>query len=549
MNASKNKIVEILKASRSAFVYVLIFSCLINLLMLTIPIYMLQVFDRVLPSQSDDTLIYLTFIAVFAVLILGLLDVARTQILTRVSHWIDNKLSPLALSRSVDHTLLGGTYGAQSLADITNIRQFLSSAGIYAFFDAPWVIVYLAVIFYLYIPLGVIATVGAVVLFLLTILNEVVSREPLQNANTLYIQNQDSIVNSIRNAESIQAMGLMTNIISKWFHKNELVLSMQCSASDRSGIVLAASKVIRMILQILILGVGAYYVTRGELTSGAMIAASIIMGRALAPVEQSIGIWKHAIGAMQAAERLHDYLTQPDTRPPAIRMPQPKGVIEVEHVSYLPPGSKRPVLNGIQFSLLPGESLCIIGPSGAGKSTLARLLVGIWSPNDGCVRLDGANIYDWDRDDIGNHVGYLPQGGILFKGNVKENIARMGDIEDEKIIAAAKFINAHDMILHLSSGYDTDTNTYHLSGGQKQMIALARAFYRLPRFVVLDEPESNLDQTGLDALEITLKRAKGAGITIIMVTQRPSLVKYCDQVMVLRDGRIENMDSVKNEND
>jgi PrtD family type I secretion system ABC transporter len=343
-------------------------------------------------------------------------------------------------------------------------------------------------------------------------------------------------------------MGLMSNIVKQWHQKNEDVLSLQCMASDRSGIVLNISKVIRMILQILILGVGAYYVTRGEITSGAMIAASIIMGRALAPIEQSIGVWKQAISVMQAANRLHHYLTQPQPRATSLELPKPKGQIDVESLLYIPPSSNRPVLHGVQFSLSPGESLCIVGPSGAGKSTLARLLVGVWAPNDGCVRLDGANIYEWNRDDIGNHVGYLPQGGMLFKGSVKENIARMGDVEDNKIIAAAKFIEAHEMILRLSKGYDTDTSTYDLSGGQKQMIALARAFYQLPRFVVLDEPESNLDQAGLAALEIALKRAKGAGITLIMITQRSSLIPYCDHVIMMNNGHIEKMDMSTHEN-
>lgn len=539
MDKSYKKLGELLKASRGAFVYVMIFSCLINILMLTVPIYMLQVFDRVLPSQSHDTLIYLTMIAMTAVLVLGFLDFARAQVLTRVSHWIDHKLSPLALSNSIDHTLLGGNYGAQSLADITTLRQFLSSNSIYAFFDAPWVFIYLIVIFILSIPLGIIATVGAIVLFAFAVLNETVSRKPLQQANTLYLQNQESISSSIKNAESIQAMGMMQQIVSKWLHHNESVLTMQCLASDRAGLVLSCSKFIRMALQILVLGIGAYYVTQGELTSGAMIAASIIMGRALAPVEQAIGAWKHAVNSLQASKRLHGYLAQPEARPEGIKLPNPKGRIDVENLLYIPSNSRKPIIQGVGFYLMPGASLGIIGPSAAGKSTLARLLVGIWPPTNGSVRLDGANIYEWDRHSIGNHVGYLPQNVMLFKGNVKENIARMGNIEDEKIVAAAKFVEAHDMILLINKGYDADTSTYHLSGGQNQRIALARAFYGMPKFVVLDEPESNLDQEGMASLEVVFKRAKAAGITIVVISQRPSLVKYFDNVMLMRDGRIE----------
>ncbi|ETO92379.1 type I secretion system permease/ATPase [Legionella oakridgensis] len=539
MNENKKTLGELLNASYSAFGYAIGFSCLVNLLMLTAPIYMLQVFDRVLPSQSSDTLVYLTIIAILAIIVYGILDIARAQVLTRVSWWIDNKLSPIALAKSLDHTLLGGSYAAQSLADITTLRQFLSSPSIYAFFDAPWIIIFLIVIFLLSFPLGIIATLGAIVLLSLAILNEKVSRKPLEQANTLHMNNQESISNSIRQAECIQAMGMMSPIVSKWLHNNEAVLAMQCTASDRSGIVLSFSKSIRLILQILILGVGAYYVINGELTSGAMLAASIIMGRALAPAEQAIGAWKQAINALQAYRRLQHYLSQPETRPPEILLPKPQGRIDVNNLLYIPAGAKKPVIQGVQFTLMPGESLGIIGPSGSGKSTLARLLVGIWPPTNGTVRLDGANIYTWNRQDIGNHVGYLPQDTLLFKGSVKENIARMDKIEDAKIISAAQFVGVHDMILHLSHGYDTDTSRYHLSGGQAQRIALARAFYGSPALVVLDEPESNLDQEGLAALELIYKNAKKSGITIIVVSQRPMLMKHCNKVLVMRDGHME----------
>ncbi|AHE68102.1 type I secretion system permease/ATPase [Legionella oakridgensis] len=539
MNENKKTLGELLNASYSAFGYAIGFSCLVNLLMLTAPIYMLQVFDRVLPSQSSDTLVYLTIIAILAIIVYGILDIARAQVLTRVSWWIDNKLSPIALAKSLDHTLLGGSYAAQSLADITTLRQFLSSPSIYAFFDAPWIIIFLIVIFLLSFPLGIIATLGAIVLLSLAILNEKVSRKPLEQANTLHMNNQESISNSIRQAECIQAMGMMSPIVSKWLHNNEAVLAMQCTASDRSGIVLSFSKSIRLILQILILGVGAYYVINGELTSGAMLAASIIMGRALAPAEQAIGAWKQAINALQAYRRLQHYLSQPETRPPEILLPKPQGRIDVNNLLYIPAGAKKPVIQGVQFTLMPGESLGIIGPSGSGKSTLARLLVGIWPPTNGTVRLDGANIYTWNRQDIGNHVGYLPQDTLLFKGSVKENIARMDKIEDAKIISAAQFVGVHDMILHLSHGYDTDTSRYHLSGGQAQRIALARAFYGSPALVVLDEPESNLDQEGLAALELIYKNAQKSGITIIVVSQRPMLMKHCNKVLVMRDGHME----------
>ena len=285
---NKNDLSYLLRACRSGFFYTLGLSCLINILMLTIPIYMLQVFDRVIPSQSHDTLIYLTVIAIMAILVLAMLDVARTFIMIKIGTWMDNQLSPTALNRSIDHTLMGGNYASQSLADITNIRQFLSSASIYAFFDAPWVFIYLTVIFLLHIPLGIIATLGALSLFSLTLLNEKVARSPLKKANLLHIKNQETIQNNIKNAESIQAMGMISVITKLWINNNSDVLDLQSEASERSGIVLSISKALRMALQVLILGGGAYYVVKGDITSGAMLASSIILSRALAPIEQSI---------------------------------------------------------------------------------------------------------------------------------------------------------------------------------------------------------------------------------------------------------------------
>ncbi|MCH9756904.1 MAG: type I secretion system permease/ATPase [Gammaproteobacteria bacterium] len=537
----KHGLSNLLRACKHGVFYTLALSCLINILMLTIPIYMLQVFDRVIPSQSFDTLTYLTLIAIIAIMVLGMLDLARTLIMTRISTWMDKQLSPVALSRSIDHTLMGGRYGAQALADITNTRQFLSSASVYTFFDAPWVFIYLAVIFMLYAPLGFISTIGAIILFALCLLNEKLSRKPLQEANDLHMQNQTTIQNNLKNAESIQAMGMIAAITEQWFHKNDHVLNLQTEASDRSGMVLSLSKSLRMVLQILILGCGAYYVVNGDITSGAMLASSIILSRALAPVEQSIGVWKQAVGCLQSYRRLKQYFETPEIIRSELHLPQPKGLVSVENVLYVPRGATKAVLQNIHFTLNPSDSLAIIGQSGAGKSTLARLLVGIWPPSNGAIRLDGASIFECSRDDIGHYIGYLAQGMMLFPGTVKANIARMGEVDDNQVVAAAKFVGAHEVILHFEHGYETETGAYNLSGGQRQLVGLARAFYGLPRFVVLDEPESNLDQNGLLALETTLKRAKSAGITVIMVTQRPSCASFCDQVMTIENGQIRTI--------
>lgn len=537
----KHDLTQLLRACKYGVFYTLALSCLINILMLTIPIYMLQVFDRVIPSQSFDTLTYLTLIAIIAIMVLGMLDVARALIMTRIGTWIDKQLSPIALSRSIDHTLMGGQYGAQALEDITTARQFLSSSGIYTFFDAPWVFIYLTVIFALYSALGFISTLGAILLFSLSLLNEKLSRKPLQQANSLHMQNQTTIQNNLKNAESIQAMGMISAIIDQWFEKNNQVLVLQTEASDRSSMVLSLSKALRMALQIIILGSGAYYVVNGEITSGAMLASSIILSRALAPIEQSIGVWKQAAGCWQSYRRLRQYFQVPEVSRSELHLPQPKGLVSVENLLYVPPGANKAVLQNISFTLNPSDSLAVVGPSGTGKSTLARLLVGVWPPTTGAVRLDGASIYECSKDDIGQYIGYLPQGMTLFPGSVKENIARMAKTDDSQVVAAAKFVNAHEMILHFEHGYETQTERYNLSGGQRQLVGLARAFYGLPRFVVLDEPESNLDQTGLTALETALKRAKSAGITVIMVTQRPSCAKFCDRTVMIKNGLINTI--------
>ncbi len=539
MLPKRSKISETLRASRAAFVYVGLFSFLINMLMLTVPIYMLQIFDRVLSSQSYETLLYLTLIAIVALIVMGLLDVARTRILVRISRWLDNKLSPLALIRSADNLLAGDTYGAQSLKDVSTVRQFLGGVSIFPFFDAPWVPVYLLVVFLVDPVLGFIATGGAVILFVLAVVNEIVSRKPLSEANTHHIQNQYYIDSALNNSETIQAMGMLPAIVKKWFSNNQNVLNLQCKASDYSGAILAASKFFRLTLQLAILGVGAYFVITGTITAGAMIAASIITARALAPIQQSIGAWKHFLSAKQAYERLKVFIGRPEMRISTVELPKAKGNIKFENVFYVPPGRKKPILYGVSFSVEPGELVAVIGPSGAGKSTLARLLLGVWPPTNGAVRLDGASVYTWDRVDFGAQVGYLPQNAKLFAGTVKENIARMNESSDESVIKAAKLAGAHDMILHLPQGYDSVAGDFSLSGGQSQRIALARAFYGDPCLLVLDEPETSLDKEGEKSLIAALNKAKEKGITVLFVSQRPAIAQIADKILVLQNGRVQ----------
>jgi len=534
------KLHDIMKACHLSFTLVGVFSFFINVLMLTVPIYMLQLFDRVIASQSYETLFYLTFIAIVAILAMALLDLARSQVMIRVGKWLDNRLSPLALSRSMDDMLSGDGYAPQSLSDINTVRQFISSSGMYAFFDAPWVIIYLIVIYLLSISLGVIATIGAIILFFLAILNETASRKLITNANLHYNENQKQIDTSLHNAESIQAMGMLDRIINHWYVRNEAVLKHQSKASERSSAVLSTSKFIRLTLQILILGVGAYLVIEGELTAGAMIAASIIMGRGVAPIEQAIGAWKQFVSSKQAYNRLKNYINAPVARESNIELSKPTGVLQVEHATFVPKGHEHPILFNIQFNLAAGESLAIIGPSGAGKSTLARLLVGLWPTTEGHIRIDDQDIYQWNPQNIGQFLGYLPQKVALFHDTIKTNIARMDPTpKDDDVIAAADYVGAHHMILKLAQNYATPATGYQLSGGQIQRIALARAFYGQPCFVVLDEPESNLDQDGLLALQHAIEKAKQQKTTLIAVTQNLQLAQRFSKCLVLNGGRLQ----------
>ncbi len=527
-------------ACRSALYVAAFFSFFINILMLTTAIYMLQIYDRVLGTHSYDTLIFLTLITIVALMILALLDTVRSRILVHIGTWIDSMLSPTALAKSPDQILSGQAYGPQALRDITNVRQFVSGAGIIALFDMPWLPIYLIVIFMLHPALGLVATLGALVLFTLAVINERATKSLLAEANGKAIIAQSYVESSLRNAEVIQSMGMMGNIIHHWQEKNKPVIELQTIASNRAGAILAISKFARLTLQILILGVGAFFVLKGDLTGGAMIAASILMGRALAPIEQAIGTWKQLLGAREAYERLQKHFASDTRLSSEIQLPRPTGDLLLENVGYKVATQEKPILLGVSIHLKAGDSVALIGPSGAGKSTLARLIVGAIKPSVGHLRLDGADIYNWNRDEFGKYIGYLPQDVELFTGTVKDNIARMGKIDDEAVIEAAKLAGVHDLILHLPHGYDTPikSNSYTLSGGQRQRVALARAFYKNPALIILDEPNANLDHEGEVALAQALDELRKRKVTIIIIAHRPSVVTHVDNVMVLAEGKI-----------
>lgn len=516
------------------------FSLVMNVLVLAVPLYTLQVYDRVLSSQSSDTLLWLTAVVVFMVGILAVLDALRARMLVRLSIWLERRFAAVLLRLNLSGDLgRYGLLGTQGLDDLGALRRFLTGPGATNLFDAPWVPVYVVVIGMLSPWLGVIAVVSAVLLFLTGLANELVTRRALREASAIGSESTAALRTILLGAESVRALGMREAVLERWRRSNERVLGLQSRASDRAGLIQSIARFERLAAQIAIVGAGAWLVIAQEITPGALIAASIIVSRALAPAEGLIGSWRSVVGARDAYRRVTERLRS-FRAAAGLQLPAPEGRVDVENATVHVPGVERPILQSVRFTLLPGESLGIVGPSGAGKSTLGRAILGLVPLSAGAIRLDGADIATWDSDQLGRHIGYLPQDVRLFPGTVAENIARLGARDDAMVVEAARAAGAHEMVLRLPRGYDTDIDpaSPSLSGGQKQLIALARAFYGRPRLLVLDEPNSNLDRDGETALLGALARAREAGITTIVIAHRPSMVAELDRLLVLRDGRI-----------
>ncbi len=535
----KNEIMQTLLDFKGAFRSVAVFSAIINLLMLVPSLYMLQVYDRVLGSSNETTLIMLTLMMLVAYLCMSVLELIRSFVLVRVGARLDMRMNKRVYTAAFEQNLkkAGGNAG-QALQDLTVIRQFLTGNGIFAFFDVPWFPIYLIVIFMFDTSLGVFSLCGTLVLIVLAYANEKVSKKPLGEATAMAIASGALATNNLRNAEVIEAMGMLPNLMARWFSLHGRFLQLQAEASEKAGIVGAITKFVRISLQSLILGYGAYLVLQNKITPGMMIVGSILMGRALSPVEQVIGIWKSWSGTRSAYDRLNALLSQNAPRERGMALQKPLGNIQVEGVTAAPPGSQVPVIKNLSFSISQGDVLGIIGPSGSGKSTLARLLVGVWPSLVGKVRLDGADIYNWNKDELGPSIGYLPQDIELFAGSVSENIARFGIVESEKVIAAAKLAGVHEMILHFPQGYDTllGDGGAGLSGGQRQRIGMARAIYGDPSLIVLDEPNSNLDDLGEQALVAAINELRNRGKTIVLITHRTNALATTNKLLLLRDG-------------
>ena len=433
----------------------------------------------------------------------------------------------------------GGT--GQAIRDLDSVRDFLTGQGLFAFFDAPWMPLYLGAIFLIDPLLGWVATAGGVILFSLAVLTEIATRDTLGEASTANMRAGHFVEVSLRNVEAIEAMGMVPAMLKRWQGRRAKMLQLQSLASDRAGVITALSKFTRVVLQIAILGFGAYLVIHDHITAGLMIAASIMMGRALAPVEIAVGSWKHFLTARSAYDRLNNLLKAVPAQREFMHLPPPRGVLQVEQAIVVPPGSTVPALRGVGFNVAAGDIVGIIGPSAAGKSTLARLLVGVWPPYSGKVRIDGADIMTWDRERLGPYIGYLPQDVELFEGTIAENIARFGEVNAEQVILAAQRAGVHELVLKLPAGYDTQIGPggQTLSGGQRQRIGLARALHGDPAIIVLDEPNSNLDNDGEAALARTVADLKARKRTTLVITHRPSLLASVDYIMVMREGLIE----------
>ena len=528
-----------LAAMRSALLTVAVFSGFINLLMLSPSIYMLQVYDRVLGSRNETTLLVLSAMVVGAYLFMAALEAIRGWVLVRVGARLDAQLNSRVYTAAFERNLRRpGSNTAQPIHDLNTLRQTLTGSALLAAFDAPWLPIYLVVIFLMSPALGWFALGGALVLLVLAVLNERLSKPRLDEAQKYSLQSQQALTNNLRNAEVIEAMGMLPQIRERWYGLHRQQLQTQANASDLAAVLGGATKFVRVCLQSLVLGFGALLVLEGRMTAGMMIAASILAGRALAPVELLVANWKQIVAGRQAYARLRELLGIHPPRARGMPLPAPTGSVTVEAASAVAPGTQRLILKNLSFSIAPGEIVAIIGPSASGKSSLARLLVGVWPAVTGSVRLDGASLYEWNKDELGPCIGYLPQDIELFDGTVAENIARFGKVDPDKVVEAAKQVDMHEQILRLPTGYDTPLGTdgSNLSGGQRQRIGLARALYGDPSFIVLDEPNSNLDDSGERALVEAIKALKAAGKTVVLITHRMSTLSVVDKVAVLADG-------------
>ncbi|WLH43696.1 type I secretion system permease/ATPase [Pseudomonas beijingensis] len=531
-----------LAVCKGSFLSVGFFSFFVNLLMLVPSFYMLQVYDRAVGSASLSTLLMLTLIMLLLMITMGGLEWVRSRIMVRISTRLDTLLGQRLFDASFKQALntSGMNATAQPLSDLNGLRQFLTGNGLFAFFDAPWIPIYLAVMFMFHSWYGWMGIVSATLLGALAFANEKLTHAPLQAANREQMAATAFTNKSLRNAEVVESMGMLASLRQHWNGRTHKILALQSLASDRAATMTSVSRTFRQIVQSLVLGLGAYLTINHEISSGLMIAGSILLGRALAPIDQLIGVWKGFLGARSQYARLHELLLKIAAEPERMPLPPPEGAIRVEGLSAGSPDARKPIIRGMDFQVAAGEVVGIIGPSGAGKSTLARALLGVWPSLAGTVRLDGADISQWRREELGQYIGYLPQDIELFEGTISQNISRFGPVNATAVVTAARMAGVHELILQLPDGYDTliGANGGGLSGGQRQRIGLARALYGEPRLVVLDEPNSNLDDAGEKMLAEALLKLRQSRATVFVITHRSGVLAQVDKLLVLNHGEL-----------
>ncbi len=539
----REELVAARQQSRGLYWTVGLFSFFANMLMLTGPLYMLQIYDRVLGSRSEETLVALSLLIVFLYGIMGILDYTRGRIMARVGARFQDALDKRVFDAMIRRSAVSADSTAQTgLADLESVQRLISSPVLTAGFDIAWTPIFLAGIMLFHPWLGMLALGGGAVLIFIALMNQLFSRQPMIETNVAS-HRASMMSEEIRNeAEMIQAMGMRTAAFERWKSAREKSLVQSVSANDVSGSFTSMTKTLRLFLQSAMLGLGAYLVLQGEVTAGAMIASSILMGRALAPIELALGQWPVVQRATRGWNNLAELLSNVPPELSKTELPKPKAKLDVQSLTVVPPGETRAQLKAVTFKIEPGQALGVIGRSGAGKSTLARALTGVWRPAGGTVRLDGAALNQYAPDVLGQHIGYLPQRVQLFEGTIAENIARLsGQPDSQKVVAAAQKAAAHEMILELPDGYDTRINAGggRLSGGQMQRVALARAMYDEPVLLILDEPNSNLDNEGSMALNKAIQAMKDAGSSVMIMAHRPSAIQECDTLLVLDHGAVK----------
>lgn len=545
----QTKLEKVLKDTKKSFIYVGVFSFFINILMLVPSLYMLQVYDRVMASRSIETLILLTIIVVFLFATMGTLEVVRSRILVRIGNKMDMALNNYLFDVIFNQARLNPSgVSSTPITDLIKIRQYMTGNGVFAFFDSPWFPVYLFVM-YLFSPWFAAFTIfAAMVTMSITIINEKTTKKDLADANKQNNISMQYLNKNLHNAEVIHAMGMNENIKNKWLEKYHSFLSTQSKASDKAGRWANLSKTLRQLFQSLTYGIGAYLAINGLISPGVIIAGAVLMGRALQPLDLLTNSWKGFADAKEAYKRLNNLLKHIPELPETMQLPAPKGEIRVENIVVVPPNAKKPTLKNINMFIPKGSVVGIIGPSASGKSTFARAILGLWPLVNGTVRLDGADIHQWDSIDLGKYIGYLPQDIELFEGSISENISRFTEVDADSVVEAAQIAGVHQMILSLPNGYDTIVGAggSTLSGGQRQRIGLARAMYKKPPVIVLDEPNSNLDDEGERALLNAILTMKQNGSTVILITHRSSILAAVDNLAVFANGTL-SMYGPKNE--